>query len=249
MLLNSSLTWTIESSINGIHLLFFSLIVFLIIGLISIVLYKYFSVKKKIRNTRVEMIESFDVDRATLSRELHDVVGSFLIPLKSTSERMEPLEKAKWDERILTFERFIQQTSKTIYPEYIYDGDLSQALNKLSSFLSTDSTKIMVHVTEAIILPKTIESQCFKLILELLSNVIKHDKPKNIVLVSLNQNNKALFTLNYSTESTEHPFVEPNDKSLGLRIIEQRLILVNGTISRTYDTGDHQIKLSVPFKK
>ena len=193
MLLNSHYKWTIDSSINGVQILFFSLMFFLAVGLISIVLYKYFSVKKKIRTTRAEMIESFDFDRATLSRELHDVVGSFLIPLKAAAEEMKPLEKAKWDDRILTFELFIKQTSRTIYPEYIYDGDLSQALNKLSSFLSTDSTKIMVHITEEMTLPKTIESQCFKLILELISNIIKHDRPKNIVLVSISQNNKILF--------------------------------------------------------
>lgn len=240
---NQSYSWTIDSSISGFQLFVFLFITISIIGFIYIAVYKFFSVRKKIQATRFELLNSFDQDRELLSRELHDVVGSFLIPLKATAEKLESNEKSRWDERITTFEKFIKQTSKTIFPEYIYKDDLYSALSKLDTFLSTDQTKLLVFISEGLNMDKDSGRQCFKIILELITNIIKHDKPECILLHSTTEKNKNSFTLTYTSDKNAK--ILRGSEGLGLKIIEQRLLLIKGYIDRNFYNNESQIILTV----
>lgn len=216
---------------------------------ITIATYNLLFVKRKIKRTREELLKSIDEDRGTLSKELHDVVGAFLVPVKAETENMEGEKRDKWEEHIDTFRKFIKQTSHTIYPEYIYNGNLYDALNKLSEFMSTDSTKINVHVMNTDKISEERGAQCFKVVLELLTNIMKHDKPERIVIASFTESRKLHFTINYNTESNEQHRIKSKPRSMGLRIIKQRLLYLRGIIKRTYNEGDNQIKLTIPLSK
>lgn len=216
------------------------------IAFMSIAIYNMVYVKKRILRTREDLLKSFDEDKASLSKELHDVVGSFLVPLKAETELMSEEKKKKWDDRIFTFKKFIKQTSHTIYPEYIYNNDLYSALKKLGDFISTDATQVKVHLLDEFEMNDLRGNHCFKIILELLTNIIKHDQPESIVVVAFSKKKNLSFTINFTAKSSEKPDIASKERSLGLRIIEQRLIFLKGTIRRTYEGDENQILVSIP---
>jgi len=195
------------------------------------------------------MLERFDSDRAELSRELHDVVGSFLVPLKAEVESKKGDQKEQWAKRITAFEAFIQQTSHTIYPDYIFHGNLYKALTKLNEFLSTSETKVDVHVEGNPNLSEEAEHQTFRIALELLTNIIKHDKPQQVVLVAFEDARDLTITITYTSVSQFQDQVVSIDRiTMGQGIIKERLKSIKGKIKRIDEGHEHQVKLTIPLK-
>lgn len=215
------------------------LVVALVVALIS---WRHCTFQARLSRVRNGMLKRFDQEKDALSKELHDVVGSFLLPLKAEVEGMPPDKRAAWAVRIQSFEHFIRQTSHTLYPEYIFKGDFNAALSDLSRFLSTDQTHLSVHIQSRLSPEDPRAHPLFRCVLEALTNAIKHDRPERIVLVTTAGPRAFQVMINYAVGEAQ----EEGGTGFGLHILKERLLAMEGKMTRNEDGTDRQLTLTIP---
>ncbi len=237
MLLN---TYRLEGQISFSLLAIGLVLLLIVVGII----WRHRTLKARLNRARIEILRRFDEDRRLLSTELHDVVGSFLVPLKSEVEHLAPEKQADWTLRMQEFEQFIRQTSHMLYPDYIFKGDFNDALTQLPRFLSTDQTQINVHVQFPLSLDHAASHHLFRCVLEVLTNAIKYDRPERIVVVTASAPNRFQVLMNYEVEME----CEGSGTGIGLQILNERLRAIKGTLVQHRDDAHRQLTISIPTK-
>jgi signal transduction histidine kinase len=185
-------------------------------------------IQKKLKGKFLDEIEN---EKIRISRELHDAVSPFTLPLKEFIRNHghfgEENEKA-WLDQILKFETYLSNINETIFPAELMEGDLFEALQKLKNRLFTDENKIGFHSTAKGVISKFNSIHIFRIIQESLINVIKHSNSKFINLVVSQKEKDLICFLSYEVSNYNEEINNKNSLRRGHKIIVQRLELLSG---------------------
>lgn len=204
--------------------------------------------KRRLNNTRRVLLDSHDSGKAILSKELHDVVGSFLVPFKSDIESLPAASKVECLNKLDQFQQFIKQTTQISYPQHLYKESLADSINQLSRLLSNETTKVSTFTKNTPSVGKDRELQVFILLLELTSNICSHDKPEQLVIYTCSEKN-VKFNISFTSETDESNYINTDVRSDELDIIEQRLLFLDGDIDIDVFNNEFTIQISIPIRE
>jgi len=170
-----------------------------------------------------------------ISQEIHDNIGQVLslaklnlntIPQNGASEKIalaeELLGKAINDLRDL---------SKSLHPEKIIDIGLTNAIRhelqlvqkvaRLSTEMITEEKEISLSNEKSIII--------FRMIQEILHNIIKHAKAKNVTLAITTKEDKTIIEVKDNGMGFDLTNLKSTETGIGLKSIQQRCVLINAS--------------------
>lgn len=229
---------------------FAALIIFIVI-FISIYHSRQISQKLKIREleqasqlTKLQAsIDSQEEERNRISRDLHDELGLMLstvkLHLKRISKRTDPEVLPVVEETNIAVDHAIQSVrsiSHNLSPAVLQKFGLIKALHSLFENLeNTEAIQISVnllHIPASWTFDQ--ELAIYRMIQELTNNIIKHANATIISLSGIESENHFTFVIEdngLSNKMNESITSTSQMKGIGLANIENRLSLLQGTIS------------------
>lgn len=171
-------------------------------------------------------------ERSRIAKELHDGIGSLLAASKMHASKLHA-DNSESNQTLLTLldnaSKETRRISHNLLPESLMNKGLDVALQDFissineSQLLKANYQSINLSST----LPQSMQLSIYRIVQELLNNIIKHSEATE-ALVQLNQNkNKLIITV----EDNGKGFAfDTSNKGIGLQNIESRLSLLNGKI-------------------
>ncbi|SHL48669.1 Histidine kinase-, DNA gyrase B-, and HSP90-like ATPase [Chitinophaga jiangningensis] len=200
----------------------------------------------QLQRERLEAIlQGQELERKRIAEDLHDEVGAQLSVLKLTIGGLQPLlktgngeterlkETKEFTDTIIQQLRFISQS---LHPQALDNLGLAHALDSFCNLMNKNK-QVAIHFKtpeNTIPVDKSKALHVYRVVQELINNIVKHAEATSIEItykctpnlltvdVADNGNGKLLDTLTESKKKTG---------SLGLKNIESRLNIINGTIS------------------
>ena len=208
------------------------------------------------------VIQAQEQERAKLSRNLHDEVGSVLAmanrTFKSTVLDMQEGDKHRDDLLFLTdildqSVDKIRSIAHGMVPHYLVKFGLSKSLMRLTE----QTAKSIGHpctfvskITENIEFNQQAVIHFYSVILELLNNLLKHSHPKSIQLILEQRDGYLLLQIKHdgiAISQSDYEYLLNNSDGIGLESIAMRLKLISGELlyERYFPGG--AIKLAMPL--
>jgi len=238
-----------KNSVKNQWLIFGSL------GLLSVFL--LFTISKSKNNAKKEkkqqekfsqnLMESQEMERTSIAKELHDSVGQKLTLIKRKSQNTKQIELTNLTNDALEEVRSI---SRGLYPALLKELGLSRSLTQLVNeydeqtelFYTMDIDIIDSYFTE------TASLNFYRLIQECLTNIVKHAKAKSVTVSIKKEKNSVIAFIADNGKGFD---LEDSKKqnSLGLKTIFERIKILEGKLSidSKLNTGTNFI-LTIPVK-
>ena len=251
--------------------LYIALILFAVIALALAIILLFFVSRKKIVREKLEAqalklkhksdlvrynIETQEMERQRIAQDLHDDVGSQLNLISLGLHRLQKIgsaiEKEETDAILLTTERVIDRVrslSHELLPPILEKFGLIAALqevefnyNKINSIqldfkTNIDDEDTCVDLNQRLHL--------YRICQELIQNSLKHGKAK-LIRISLLEQDETLLLSVYDDGVGFDPNKLKSGKGMGLLNIENRVEMLNGTLSiesELHEGSSFQIRL------
>ncbi len=172
------------------------------------------------------IVESQEIERNKVGRELHDMIGANISVIKQNID--------KTNTNLLTViestVESVRALSHGLVTPLIQEDDFIDEIKELCIMFSTDNLRITAyfHNWDKINNPE-IATHLYRIIQELLQNAVKHSKAKNISIQFLIDNKQGL-SIMYEDDGQGFSYLESRKKGRGLINIENRVKLINGKI-------------------
>lgn len=229
------------------------LLAFLLVIALSLFGYLYLRKRQQQKLTSVQLrqqklrfkavIEAEEKERMRIAKELHDGVGQLLSVTKMTLSRVEVSEEES--ERIQTSTDLIDDTineirsiSHNLIPYSLLKKGLQEALLELTEKINSAG---LMEIKLDLILPKdrlekSTETAIYRIIQEVLNNMIKHSKARNIV-ISLKKSGDLLYLkMQDDGVGFDTSKIETSD-GIGWKNIISRVLTLDGHIKVDSDKG------------
>jgi PAS domain S-box-containing protein len=203
--------------------------------------------QRRLQKLSRKSIEALEVDRRTVSRELHDSIGGNLAAIRFALEKVDKMITEKRDSAAAFLERAISHLAETIKeckrlsvslrPPVLDDMGLISTIDWHVSQLSQHYSRIriiqQIDVTEQEI-PEVFKIVIYRVIQEALNNAARHSQADTVYIRlkrSANhleaevQDNGRGFDLEQVYERGDHL------SGLGLRSMQERVEIIGGTFS------------------
>lgn len=157
-------------------------------GVCVLFLFFYFLHLRRVRMLfamRSNFYENLEQEKLKISRELHDSLGAFLVPLKGIVSQNGIVDASKqefWQNHITQFENYISGINENIYPSEMLENNLGDALNSLSNNFNFTQCQLIVARFPDIYLKGNIGIHIYRIVQETLVNIIKHADPDFITI-------------------------------------------------------------------
>ena len=242
---------------------------FIIIGLIltAIVLFLYFKQRQKLKNKQIEtlkqdreisnleaLIDGEEKERKRIAQELHDGLNGDLSAIKYRLSTLEdaPLNTEDHDNLIQTIAMVdnacsqVRSISHNLIPTSILDFGLVETLKEYCEKInfSLPLNIELQHFGNSNVLDKKTETIIYRIIQELINNIIKHSEATT-ALVQLNFHESELFI---TVEDNGIGFdVNCANTGLGLKNIYSRVHFLNATleIDSSYKGTSYNINIDL----
>lgn len=215
------------------------IICFLIGGILIYINYqRNVKIQKKLKSNFLFQIEN---EKIKISRELHDAVTPFTLPLKEFIKKRGHFtdeNAAEWLNEINNFESYLSSINERIFPTELLEGDFFEALQKMAERLYSETNKIEIHTDVSLTLSKANSIQIFRIIQESLINAIKYSNSSFINIINTQKDNDLVCFLSYEVND-EMIANKPKTFRRGHKIIKQRLELLSAKFESTVE---HNIK-------
>lgn len=209
-------------------------------GVCILVFLFYFAYLRHYKNLRVlrfRAFENLENEKLKISRELHDSLGAFLVPLKgfvSQNGKIDGSNQQFWQQHITQFEHYISGINENIYPSELLENNLGEALNSLASTFAYANCKLIVARFPNLYLNANNGIHIYRIIQETLVNVIKHAKP-DFITISHNIEGESV-QINVSYQPSPFDSSESESKrGRGKTNITHRLNILNAKYERIVD--------------
>ena len=249
---------------NTTLLLLVFLVIF-IIGVAAFLIYRRNQKQKAMLDNEIirhneeqlkAVIDSQEKERRHIARELHDSVGQRLAAIKLNWENVWPTISGDEHEKMNKMAILMDDASKEVraishqmMPKELEQFGLIPAINNLlETALKNDNTQFEFnHFSLPDRLDSTIELNLYRVIQELVSNVIKHAAAGSVHLQLLKRNNNLVLIF----EDDGKGFVsEPPAGGIGLANIKSRVKVLNGTITYESSPGNGTtIRIRIPLNE
>lgn len=201
---------------------------------------------------------SEETERHRISEELHDEVGALLSATRLYlfsihPEKLEKQDGEVFNKSIELLNDSIQKVrtiSHNLHSGILKELGLNEAIQSFVQKLSTEK----FHVVTALDFnyeSKNTESDIsiYRIIQELCGNIIKHSHATQLKIISNIENNFLDFIIQhngYGLTQEEFERLRYEGKGLGLKNIQNRIILLKGKINFEHTGNENRITLTVP---
>lgn len=261
-----NIQWVLIAGTTGMLLLVFAIILFVVMHQRKVINYQL-ELKKANEEQQSKLmlaaIESEEMERKRISSELHDDVGALLSAVKlylnqiqpshlNDQSKIEPLNESKTllNDTVQT----VRNLSANLQPTTIQDFGLLTTLQNFCDKLNHSSgLKISIDVQGHISRFQTEhELAVYRILQELINNIIKHADAQSIRFLLLNKNSNILqiFIEHNGNGLSQEEFEEKLYKmqGLGLKNIQNRLNILKGNICfQKDDKASNTISLQIPI--
>ncbi|MPW21823.1 histidine kinase [Paraburkholderia sp. CNPSo 3157] len=226
---------------------------------------EYRSADAKLKRLAQQVVESQEIERARLSRELHDGISQMLVSVKLLLEsalarfelseaRVQPAEAvlSTGIGRLGDALREVRRISHALRPSMLDDLGLAAALEQLTRELSAQS-HLSIGFTQiahdhAAHLPDTVKTALFRIAQEALTNIFRHAHATRAALsLEVSAGN---VTLSISDDGrgfdVERVQADPH-AGVGLRNMRERLEALNGNLQFDSRAGHTIVTATVPL--
>lgn len=224
--------------------------------LIAWLLYNRYRLKEKhmlhqqLANQRTELMTNFintqNVERSRLARDIHDQVGTLLsaakLKLSDLEETILSNDKEKLQASLSTLDQaanFLRNISHNLAPASLSRLGLVLALEHFFSQLKqVSSLKIdfSVHSFNGR-LDETLETNLYPIVLELTNNVIRHANAKNLIIQLIRYPDKVNLTVEDDGVGFNYQGNKDIRTGIGLTNIESRVEIMKGSLDIDSMTG------------
>ena len=203
-----------------------------------------------------KLLESQEQERARIGRELHDDINQRLAMLAVELEQLQDdpselqsrLEKLRKDATEISND--VQALSHELHSSKLeYLGVVAGVKSWCKEFAERQKIKIDFKSDVISPLPLEIGLSLFRVLQEALHNVLKHSGVKHVEVQLLEHPTDILLTISDSGKGFEMEAAR-RGRGLGLTSMEERIRLVNGTITvESKPMAGTTIRIRVPFKQ
>ncbi|MBO9675897.1 MAG: hypothetical protein J7577_20810 [Sphingobacteriaceae bacterium] len=200
----------------------------------------YYYNQKKISTQQDEirisnaMIQGQEIERYRVARDLHDGLGNILAVVKfNLWQFAKEKPDTELDEVIGQLDHSVNELrriSHGMMPEMLFNISLEAALKDLCESLTSDELDIdcqFINIESTI--PQQTQVSIYRIIQELLTNVVKHAEAKNVFLQCTQ--NKNIFFITLEDDGKGFNIDQQNAKAgMGLNNIKSRVAYLNGKI-------------------
>lgn len=194
---------------------------------------KYLNLENEKENVALKsLMAGEEKERSRIAKELHDGIGSLLAASKMHASQLKTNTPETSEKLLHLLDNASKETrriSHNLLPESLVNKGLDVALQDFiasineSQLLKADYQSVNVNPD----LPQSTQLSIYRIIQELINNIIKHSGATE-AFVQLNQNEKKLFI---TVEDNGKGFsYDKLSNGIGLQNIESRLSLLNGKI-------------------
>lgn len=220
----------------------------------------FFTIKdKELQLLRVQ-IETQELEREKIARNIHDEIGPLVSALKMhLSKHENALNKGTLTKEDLIKERKfvdvimknIRHTSMDLSPQYLLKDGLDTAIDNYIHGLSGLKATFVKKDDANIIIENTLGINIYRIILELCNNIVKHANP-SFLMVELSIKEDSIFTsIEHDGEGLNNQeFISnmENSKGIGLNSLKSRITLLGATLNFQKDVIS-KIELTIPIDK
>lgn len=202
--------------------------------------------EKEIAN---QIILAQEEERNRLGRDLHDSVGGMLgtihLKLQALAQKNQNPELQVLKDLLLEGIKETRSLSHNLTPPHLENLGLVQALTNQVELLNLNST-IRIKFFHRIDLPISItkEVMIYRIIMELLSNSLKHAKASEIFIQLLSKGDR--LELMVEDDGIGFP-VEPKKEGIGLKNIQNRVSYLNGELTIDSNPSGTTTLISIPI--
>lgn len=225
----------------NIHPLLYSIpIMLFIVAFVMLLYYTYARSVRLQKQMRHRYLSNLEEERKQISRELHDTMSVFSISFKNYIHHHQSItasEKETWKAQIITFEKNIQDINELLYPIELKHGNVYTALERLSRLLLKSGNTLLLHnQCQRMQLPKQSAIHIYRILQESIVNIFKHTENKEAILTLFEEEQQLHAVLSYARAEKKTNYL--NDKSSrGQHILEERLVLINGSRNINWEEG------------
>lgn len=217
--------------------------------------------KLQIKDKELEMlrtiIEAQESEREKIARNLHDEVGPLLSTLKlNISRYKKSLQKEELTTTDLDQERSfidniidnVRTVSHDLSPQFLLKFGLVKALDNYLQPFNNITIELVSEINDSN-LTKQISINFYRIALELINNLIKHDKPTTLKINLEIEKEQLLLKLTHNGAGiTNEEFISFSKSSngLGLTSIQSRVLVINGSLI-FHKNNESTIALTAPL--
>lgn len=182
------------------------------------------------------ILDAEQKERMRIARDLHDSIGQMLsvvkMQLSSLKKRGDDAEDKPVQQTQILLDKTIQEVrhiSHNLIPEELNFG-IVNALEEMCNKIDTGNTKVSVNIAENIkahLFNKQFELSLYRIVQEILSNMLKHAAAKEIIITMEQKTKSVLLDIRDDGKGFD-PSEIKDSKGLGWKNILARVSLLNG---------------------
>ena len=235
-------------------------VILLSVFLISLVFYVLKNIQRKKESDYIaekeksqtkfsqDLIQSQEVERKRISRELHDSVGQDLILMKTKAT----LENNVEFEKIIgsTLEN-VRNITQNLHPFVLETFGLTAALNKLVRSVDESTSLFVSNEIEDIdgIMNKTQELNIYRIVQEALNNVIKHSDSPSVLIAAKNNGGSIEIKIQDYGKGFDRSEKSNLMNSLGMKTLKERANILKTKLIVSSDLRKGTIiQLNIPIQ-
>lgn len=216
--------------------------------------------EEALRGYSRQLIQAQEAERQSIARELHDQIGQVLTAIRihletirDFSHRAESTELL--DDGVTLVDEAIQQVrdlSFELRPSLLDDLGLAAALRWYSDrFAQRTGLRVTTRIKLAEAtsrLPLELETACFRIVQEALTNVARHAQAKNVLIDLVPSNDGILLSIkDDGIGFNGHSWNAPSSHLLGLRGMQERALALGGKLEiNSASSGGTEIRAQFP---
>jgi two-component system NarL family sensor kinase len=202
---------------------------------------------------------SEETERHRISEELHDEVGALLSATRLYLFSIHPEKLQKQDGEVFNksielLNESIQQVrsiSHNLHSGILKELGLNEAIQSFVQKLNTDKFSVVSDLDSSYDSKNSERDiSIYRIIQELCGNVIKHSHATQLKILSHTESNFLIFTIRHNGNGlTQEEFerLRYEGKGLGLKNIQNRIILLKGKINFESSDNNNTVTLNVPI--
>jgi signal transduction histidine kinase len=211
--------------------------------------------QRSVRDMSVSLLKAQEQERARIGRELHDDINQRLALLAAELGQLQehPLEVQsrlqQLQEELAQISNDVQGLSHELHPSKLeYLGVVAGIKSWCKEFSERQRIEISFKNDVSSVLPSEIGVSLFRVLQEALHNTVKHSAAKSIEVQILEQANEVHLIVCDSGKGFDVEAAKQSSRGLGLTSMQERVRLVNGTLSiESKPGGGTRIHVCVPL--
>lgn len=205
------------------------------------------------------VLQGQEEERSRLAKDLHDGLGGILSGAKYSLNNMKdnaiitPESAAAFERTMTIIDQSISELRRVAHnmtPERLVNQSLSDALaDVFAQFSGSSALDINYHLFgfEHLELDNSVKVTVYRIIQELLNNIVKHAAAQNVIVQLIAKDNKIGITVEDNGKGFDTELLD-NAKGIGYKNIQSRLSYLKGKIDIQSKVGQGtSVYLEIPF--